>query len=149
LGTRFLYCENNPPFLFTENETNNERIFGTPNAGPYVKDGIHRYLVDGQYDGVNPSQTGTKVSADYRLTVNAGQTRTIWLRLTDRPPSAMTEPFGTRFGDVVRARRSEADEFYRAVTPTRLSKEEARVMRQALAGMLWTKQYFGYDVDQW
>ena len=86
LGDRFLYCEGEVPLLFTENETNNERIFGTPNAGRYVKDGIHNYMVSGQQDAVNPDM-GTKASAQYRLTVDGGKTATIWLRLTASPRS--------------------------------------------------------------
>jgi len=149
LGDRFLYCETEVPLLFTENETNNERIFGTPNAGRYVKDGIHNYLIGGKQDAVNPEQTGTKVSAHHQLTVGAGKTVTIWLRLSDVSPAAMGEAFGDQFGQIMQVRRREADEFYRAITPSRLGADEARVMRQALAGMLWTKQYFGFEVDKW
>jgi hypothetical protein len=149
LGDRFLYCETEVPLLFTENETNNERIFGTPNAGRYVKDGIHNYLIGGKQDAVNPEHTGTKVSAHHQLTVGAGKTVTIWLRLSDVAPAAMGEAFGDQFGQIMQIRRREADEFYRAITPGRLGTDEARVMRQALAGMLWTKQYFGFEVDKW
>ena len=149
LGDRFLYCETDVPLLFTENETNNERIFGTPNTSPYVKDGIHNYVVAGKQDAVNPKPFGTKASAHYQLTVGAGRTATIWLRLTDQSPTAMTEPFGSRFAQIVQSRRREADDFYRMITPDRLSADEARVMRQALSGMLWTKQYFGFDLDKW
>ena len=149
LGDRFLYCETEVPLLFTENETNNERIFGTPNAGRYVKDGIHNYLIGGKQDAVNPEHTGTKVSAHHQLTVGAGKTVTIWLRLSDVAPAAMGEAFGDQFGQIMQLRRREADEFYRAITPSRLGADEARVMRQALAGMLWTKQYFGFELDKW
>jgi hypothetical protein len=149
LGRRFLYCEKDVPLLFTENETNNERIFGTPNTGRYVKDGINNYLIAGKQDAVNPEDTGTKVSAHHQLTVGAGKTSTIWLRLSDQSPEAMGDPFGSQFAQIVQSRRREADEFYRAITPSRVSKDEARVLRQALAGMLWTKQYFGFDVDKW
>jgi hypothetical protein len=148
LGDRFLYCEGDVPLLFTENETNNERIFGTPNASRYVKDGIHNYVVSGQQDAVNPD-LGTKVSAQYRLTVDAGKTATIWLRLSDQAPAAAGEPFGNPFAQTMQTRRSEADEFYRAITPERVTEDEARVLRQALAGMLWSKQYFGFDLDKW
>ena len=149
LGTRFLYCETEVPLLFTENETNNERIFGTPNAGRYVKDGIHESVVTGKTDAVNPEGTGTKVAAHYRLMVGAGKTVTLWLRLSDLAPDAMGDPFGSKFGQIVQSRRSEADEFYRSITPRRTGKEEGRVMRQALSGMLWGKQYFGLDVERW
>jgi hypothetical protein len=148
LGDRFLYCQGEVPVLFTENETNNERIFGTPNASRYVKDGIHNCVISGQHDAVNPDM-GTKASAHYRLTVDGGKTATIWLRLSDQTPIAMGEPFGSQFRQIAQSRRREADEFYRAITPDRLSEDAARVMRQALAGMLWSKQYFGFDLHKW
>jgi hypothetical protein len=149
LGDRFLSCDGAAELLFTENETNNERIFGTPNAGRYVKDGINSYVVSGRQDAVNPERAGTKVSAQYQVTVDAGKTVTIWLRLSDQAPLDMGDPFGSQFGEIIQARRNEADQFYRTITPARLNDDEARVMRQALAGMLWTKQYFGFDVNKW
>ncbi len=149
LGDHFLYCENLVPLLFTENETNNERIFGTRNSSPYVKDGINNYVVCGKQDAVNPEMTGTKASAQYEITVAAGGMSTIWLRLSDRAPVSMGAPFGNDFAKIIRARRSEADDFYRAITPDWTSDEAGQVMRQALAGMLWSKQYFGFDVDKW
>jgi hypothetical protein len=149
LGERFLYCEGEVPLLFTENETNNERIFGIPNAGKYFKDGINDYVVRGEQGAVNPEQTGTKASAHYQATINAGKTATIWLRFSDQSPDQLGEPFGKRFPEIIQARRSEADEFYRSITPEGSSEDTARVMRQALAGMLWSKQYFGFDVCKW
>jgi hypothetical protein len=148
LGERYLYCERGTPLLFTENETNNEQIFGTPNASPFVKDGIDNYVVSGKQDAVNPEHAGTKASAHHTVTIDAGQTATIRLRLSDLAPTAMGDPFRT-FAENMQARQNEADEFYRAITPERVSVDEARVMRQALAGMLWSKQYFGFDVDRW
>ena len=148
LGDRYLYSEKDVPLLFTENETNNERIFGTPNASPYVKDAINNYVVNGKQDAVNPQRTGTKVAAHHRISVAAGETATIRLRLTDLAPAAMGDPF-KNFGPIMQLRQHEADEFYRAITPERVSEDEARVMRQALAGMLWSKQYFGFEVDKW
>jgi hypothetical protein len=148
LGERYLYCEGDVPLLFTENETNNARIFGTPNAGPYVKDGINNYVVYGKQDAVNPEHAGTKAAAHYRISVGASETATIRLRLSDLAPAAMGDPF-TGFAEIMQARQCEADEFYHAITPERVSEDEARVMRQALAGMLWSKQYFGFDVDKW
>jgi hypothetical protein len=149
LGEGYLYCEPDVPLLFTENETNYERIFGTANASPYVKDGINNYVVSGKHDAVNPEREGTKASAHCELTVAAGKTATIWLRLNNISPAAMGDPFGARFADIVRTRRQEADEFYRSITPVNVTGDAARVMRQALAGMLWTKQYFGLDVQEW
>jgi mannosylglycerate hydrolase MGH1-like protein len=148
LGERYLYYEGDPRLLFTENETNTARLFGTPNASPYVKDGINACVVDGRPDAVNPQQTGTKAAAHYTVSVPSRNTATIRLRLSDAAPTALADPF-KHFADTLRARQREADEFYRAVTPARVSDDEARVMRQALAGMLWSKQYFGFDVDLW
>jgi hypothetical protein len=156
LGERYLYCEGEVPLLFTENETNHERLFGVPNRSPYVKDGINDHVVLGKKGTVNPGMTGTKVAPHYRLMVKPGASQVVRLRLTDVAPSAFRRasgyaagPFGRDFEEVLRARRAEADEFYRAVIPSSLGTDAARVMRQALAGMLWTKQFYGYDVDRW
>jgi hypothetical protein len=156
LGERFLYCDGDAALLFTENETNTQRVFGVPNRSPYVKDGIDRYVVHGQEGAVNPEKKGTKVAAHYRLTVNPGECRVVRLRLSDVAPAAFARtngaaatPFGGHFDDVLRARRAEADEFYAALTPPSLDADAASVMRQALAGMLWTKQFYHYDVDRW
>ena len=148
LGDRYLYCAGDAPLLFTENETNNERIFGTSNASPYVKDAINDYVVLGRHNSVNPENKGTKSAAHYQLDVGPGETAAIRLRLSTTPPNAIGDPFIT-FAETVQTRQREADEFYRGVTPERISEDEARVMRQALAGMLWTKQYFGFDLDKW
>ena len=148
LGERYLYCEGSASLLFTENETNNERIFKKPNDSPYVKDAFHTYLLKGKQDAVNPTRTGTKAAAHYELTVAAGEHATIRLRLTDAAPEALGTPFRD-FADVLAARKDEADEYYRTLTPETFTEDEARVMRQAMAGMLWTKQYFGLNVDQW
>jgi Mannosylglycerate hydrolase MGH1-like glycoside hydrolase domain len=148
LGERYLYFEGDVPLLFTENETNNQRIFGTPNAGPYVKDGINNYIVNGKHDAVNPQNTGTKAAAHYQVNVGAGKTATIRLRLSDMAPAVLRDPFDS-FAEIMQGRQREADEFYHAITPQRVSKDGALVMRQALAGMLWSKQYFGFDVDKW
>ena len=148
LGERYLYCAGDVPLLFTENETNNQRIFGTPNAGPYVKDGVNNYVVHGDLNAVNPEKTGTKAAAHYQLKVGAGQTATIRLRLSDLAPAAIGDPFKT-FDATLQTRHSEADEFYKCITPPRVTEDAALVMRQALAGMLWSKQYFFFDVDLW
>jgi hypothetical protein len=145
-GDFLLHCDGNPPLLFTENDTNNERIFGTPNATPYVKDGINNYVVSGRQEAVSPNQTGTKSAAHYQLSVEAGENAVIRLRLSN---AASRDPFGSQFDQILEARRGEADAFYQAITPSRISEDAARVMRQALAGMLWSKQYFFYDTDKW
>jgi hypothetical protein len=156
LGERYLYCEGEATLLFTENETNTQRIFGVPNRSPYVKDGINNHVVHGQDGMVNPDRKGTKVAAHYRVTVGPGDCRVIRLRLCDGAPAALAQgngsggsPFGSRFDEVLQARRKEADEFYAAITPPSLSADEANVLRQALAGMLWSKQFYHYDVDKW
>src|SRR5262249_20744814 len=156
LGERYLYCDGEAALLFTENETNTQRIFGVPNRTPYVKDGINNHVVHGQGGVVNPARTGTKVAAHYRVTVGPGACQVIRLRLCDLAPAAVAEgngaegsPFGSRFAEVLQARRQEADEFYRAITPSSLDADAANVFRQALAGMLWSKQFYHYDVDRW
>jgi len=148
LGDRYLYCEGDVPLLFTENETNNERIFGTPNASPYVKDGINNCVVQGNCDLVNPEKTGTKSSAHYQLNVGVGKTATIRLRLTDEAPDAVGDPF-KNFDAIMQTRRDESNMFYKSITPEGVSEDKALVMRQALAGMLWSKQYFFFDVNMW
>src|SRR5438093_3521475 len=155
LGWRFFNAEKPAELLFTENETNNERLFDSSNRTPYVKDGINNYIVHGQKEAVNPANTGTKVAARYRLTVPAGASRAVRLRLSDAPPETAVSaeghagPFGGAFDAVMAERRREADEFYGTVIPSTLAKDEANVMRQALAGMLWSKQFYHYDVDKW
>ncbi len=155
LGTRFFYAEDPAELLFTENETNTERLFGTPNRTPYVKDGINDYVVHQRRDTVNPARQGTKASARYSLTVPAGGSRRVRLRLTDAAPATVTQKgghdaqFGDAFDALIGARRREADDFYAGVIPTSLHADQANVMRQALAGMLWSKQFYYYDVDKW
>lgn len=154
LGLLNFYSEGDSSFMFTENETNTQRIFGVANRTPYVKDGINNYVVQGQSDAVNPAKTGTKVAAHYRLKVQPAGVEVIRLRLR-RPAApaqqngAMADPFGDRFDDVMQTRRNEADGFYASVIPRSLKEDARLVMRQALAGMLWTKQFYHYDVDKW
>ncbi len=156
LGSRFLYCDQQPTLLFTENETNTERLFGAVNRTPFVKDAFHNYLVHGRQDVVNPAQVGTKSAAHYQITVPAAGKQTIRLRLSDVSPSALAmaygasgNPFGRHFTTVFNSRRREADEFYAETTPPSLDADAARVMRQALAGMLWGKQFYFYDLNKW
>jgi hypothetical protein len=146
LGERFLYCDSAAALLFTENETNTERLFGAPNRTPYVKDGIDDYIVHGRHEAVNPARTGTKASARYPLMVGAGETRTLRLRISD---AALDAAFASDFDAVMDVRRKEADEFYATVIPASLDADAANVMRQALAGMLWSKQFYYYDVNRW
>src|SRR5262249_7953457 len=115
---------------------------------PYVKDGINNFIVHGQNDAVNPEQKGTKAAAHYQVVVKPGQCQTIRLRLTTAAIAGKTSPFKD-FDDVLEVRHKEADEFYDAVIPRSLNPDQANVMRQALAGMLWSKQFYLYDVDKW
>ncbi len=149
LGDRFLYCEGAVSLLFTENETNNERLFGTANASPYVKDGINNAIVGGQKQAVNPDQTGTKAAAHYPVSIGPGEATICRLRLCDKPAGAGSKLFGSDFDAVFDGRLREAEEFYRSLTPATVGEDAARVMRQALAGMLWTKQYYYFDADRW
>jgi hypothetical protein len=147
-GQRWLYCEGTPTLLFTENETNLQRLYGVPNASPYVKDSIEAYIVHGRQEAVNPAEVGTKVAAHYHLTLAAGETRRIQLRLSDRTPDTLL-PFGEAFEEIFQQRRQEADEFYATVIPPSLSEDATNVQRQAFAGMLWSKQFYYYDVKTW
>jgi hypothetical protein len=154
LGAYVLNCEGAEELLFTENETNAERIFNTPNPGPFVKDAFHDYLVGERREAVNPQKQGTKAAALYRLTVGAGRSATIRLRLRaasppESPAGSGGEIFGPGFDQVFAARIRDADEFYADITPPGLDDDRRNVMRQAMAGMLWTKQYYYFDVDRW
>ena len=143
LGTRTLSASGAPDALFCENETNTERLFGVESATPYPKDGIGDHVVHGT-PTVNPALVGTKAAYRYGLEVGAGETATIDLRLRDTGGG-----LGDDFEDVLAARSAEADEFYAALTPAEASADEALVLRQALAGMLWSKQFYHYDVRRW
>jgi hypothetical protein len=149
LGTFVLSCDGDVPLLFTENETNHERLFHTPNESAYVKDGINDYVVNGRRNAVNPDQHGTKVAAHYTATINAGGSAVIRLRLSTGLPDDKRQPFGKAFDAVFADRLREADEFYQSVTPPSVSADAANVMRQAIAGMLWSKQFFFFDGDNW
>jgi hypothetical protein len=149
LGSRFLYCEGAVPLLVTENETNVERLFAAPNPTPYVKDGINAFVVEGNNGAVNPAGIGTKAAPHYRLDVPARGSAEVRLRLTDAAPAAVKAPFGKAFESALADRKKEADAFYASITPASMSADEANVLRQALAGMMWTKQYFYYDVSAW
>jgi hypothetical protein len=149
LGERYLLCEGSVPMLFTENETNRERIFGIPNKSPYVKDGINNYIVHGKTNAVNLDKMGTKVSAHYQFSIGAGKTAMIRLRLSAKSPEEKDDPFGKNFDEVFNARLSETDEFYKSLTPPSVGEDVANVMRQALAGMLWSKQYYYFDANKW
>jgi hypothetical protein len=145
LGDRTLDCDGGPELLFTENESNASRLWGQSNPSPYVKDAFHEYVVSGKREAVNPSMTGTKTATHYRLEVPAGGSKAVRLRLSAKPPA---DPFGT-FDQTFATRLADANEFYDRITPRSLSEDERRVQRQALAGMLWSKQYYYFDMDKW
>jgi hypothetical protein len=147
LGERWLYCDGASELLFTENETNLSRLFNVSNASPYVKDGINDYLVNGVKQAVNPEKVGTKASAHYELSIDAGATKTVRLRLTDS--ANLTAPFATEFDTIFQHRISEADEFYHRICPSPISDDERNVQRQAFAGMLWSKQFYYYVIEDW
>ena len=145
LGERTLQCDGSPELLFTENETNAKRLWGGSNSAPYVKDAFHEYVIAGAKEAVNPEEVGTKAAAHYRLEVPAGGSRVVRLRLSkDQVADAFSN-----FDKIFAARITEADEFYDRITPRNLSEDERRVHRQALAGMLWSKQFYNFDLDKW
>lgn len=144
-GDYHLYVENADDLLFTNNETNYTRFEQSPNDNPFVKDAFHRYLVNGEKGVVNPAREGTKAAALFDGDIAPGESRTLRLRLADnRHENPISE-----FDAIFTKRRSEADAFYDAVQKPDLSEDERRVQRQALAGMLWTKQFFYYNIEQW
>ncbi|HYB53746.1 MAG TPA: glucosidase, partial [Thermoanaerobaculia bacterium] len=148
LRKRYLYAEPGPELLFTENETNTERLFGVRNASPYVKDAFHEYVVSGRKEAVNLEHRGTKAAARYHRTVPAGGSVRVRLRLTDNA-FVSADPFGDEFERTLALRKTEADEFYAAVIPSALTAAEKNVTRQAFAGMIWSKQFYKYDVRRW
>jgi Glycosyl hydrolase family 63 C-terminal domain len=173
-GKRWLICAGQPELLFTENETNNARISGGRNRTPYVKDAFHEYIIHGNKEAVNPQHSGTKMAAYYPVKLGPGQSVTLKLRLTDIEPiagmdrelglvGAITSPghaeraegvpgtndFGAGFDGLFALRQKEADEFYGSRMPKELSNDAKAVMRQSFAGMLWSKQFYHYDVRTW
>ena len=173
-GKRWLLCTGQPEFLFTENETNALKAFNLRNRTPYVKDAFHEYIIHGNKAAVNPGMTGTKLGAHYVLQLKPGESATLKMRLTDMNPlSGMdsseagagasiapggrerapgvpgTNDFGARYDEAFAERRKEADEFYDSRFPKGLSEDARLVMRQAYAGMLWSKQFYHFDVRTW
>ena len=173
-GKRWLICAGQPQLLFTENETNNARLFGGRNRSPYVKDAFHEYVIHDNKAAVNPQETGTKMAAYYPMKLGPGESVTLKMRLTELEPLAgmdsemgqvgiITSPghadraegapgtndFGAGFDGLIAIRKKEADEFYAARIPKDLSADAQAVMRQSFAGMLWGKQFYHYDVRTW
>ena len=145
LGNYTLQCEGASELLFTENESNASRLWGQPSPSPYVKDAFHRYVISSAGDAVNPSKMGTKGAAHYVLDVPAGGSKIVRLRLSAK---AESDAF-SKFDETFASRLADANEFYDRITPNSLSEDQRRVHRQALAGMLWSKQYYYFDLDRW
>jgi hypothetical protein len=148
LGVRWWYLDRGPSapdLLFSENDTNAERLFGVPNSSPYVKDAFHEYVVSGRKEKVNPERRGTKAAAHYRAVLGPGSALTVHTRFVDRP---IDRPF-VHFEDVFNRRIAEADEYYAIVQPPELTEDERLVQRQAFAGLLWSKQFYHYSVELW
>ncbi|HZE88367.1 MAG TPA: glucosidase, partial [Verrucomicrobiae bacterium] len=137
-----------PELLFTENETNTQRLFGSPNATPHVKDAFHEHVIRGSQDAVNPERKGTKAAAHYILTIPSGGAQVVELRLTSHA-EAVHEPLGAGFAATFLARKEEADAFYDAHAPKALTPDERLVWRQGSAGLLWSKQFYHYVVNDW
>ena len=148
LGEYRLECENAGALLFTENESNVERLWHCANPTPFVKDSINDFVVHGKTDAVNPAGIGTKAAAHYHLALAAGASQTVQLRLTNTVIAPRAKPFAG-FEAVFANRINEADEFYRQLAPASLTDEHRNIQRQALAGMLWSKQFYHYIVDEW
>jgi hypothetical protein len=152
-GQRWLAIEGAPELLFTDNETNMERLFGQKSKTPFVKDAFHRYLINGERGAVNPAMTGTKAAAHFASEIAPGQSWTIRLRLTDQNLAENHTPanqvFGPAFDALFDQRKKEADEFYEKRIDANLSEDARRVQRQAFAGLLWCKQSYHYDVRRW
>ncbi len=145
-GKRWLFCDAAPELLFTENESDNRVLWATGSRSPFVKDGIGRSVVSGDLAAVNPEHRGTKCAAHYSLTLQPGQAMTIKLRLAD---AVVPEPFGAGFDQTLTDRIQEADAFYDTVAPRDLSEDGKAIMRQAFAGLLWSKQFYHYVVRPW
>ncbi|HEY7369492.1 MAG TPA: glucosidase, partial [Thermoanaerobaculia bacterium] len=145
-GRMRLWCDGEPELLFTENESNAKRLWGVENESPYVKDGIDEYVVRG-LPSVNPEKVGTRAAARYRKRILPGDSAVLRLRLN--PVASPAAPFGAEFDRIFEERIAEAEDFYATVCPEALSPDAHAVQRQAYAGMLWCKQYYGYEVRRW
>ena len=148
LGQRYLHAAGRPQLLFTDNETNDQRVFGQSNPIPFVKDGINDYVVAGKRDAINSEQTGTKAAAHYLLEIPARKSREVRLRLSDKS-EGNDDQFDKAFDDTFTARKVEADDFYESIMPPNIGEDARNVMRQAFAGMLWSKQYNYFDLQRW
>ncbi len=149
LGQRYLYCEGAKELLFTNNETNTQKLFGSANRTPYVKDGIDNYIVHGQKSAVNPEGLGTKAAAHYEITIAPQKKQVIRLRLTEKNVPIRQSLFGRAFDHLFAERRTEANHFYSALAPETADGNLRQVMRQGMAGMMWSKQTYIYEASRW
>jgi hypothetical protein len=147
-GSRWLYCEGTPNMLFSENETNNQRLFNTENQSPYVKDGINDFVVHGVKTAANPDSYGTKAAGHYTSLVAPGKSMTLRLRLSSAAPNS-GKSLNSEFDKLFAQRKAEADEFYRTVIPETVTADQSQIMRQALGGLMWSKQFYHYDINRW
>lgn len=153
LGSFHAHFNNHPDgeayeVVYTENETNSELLFKTPQYTPYVKDAFHRYVIDEQKDAVNPKRRGTKAAGVYRLLIPSGESRTVEARFSHED-EAPQEAFGAEYDTVFRQRRAEADAFYDHVVGPNADEQQRSISRQAHAGLNWTKQFYHYIVQDW
>jgi hypothetical protein len=149
LGDFVLHCKDADELVFTENETNTEIIYDKPNQSPYTKCGINRYIVHGEIAAINPSQRGTKASAVHSLSIGAHASSTIQLRLAKATPESNNDSAYYDFDQILDRRKQDCDDYYAKVMPAGLSTEQTLVFRQAVAGMLWSKQFYNYDIAPW
>jgi hypothetical protein len=149
IGTRYLYCDQSHQLLFCDNETNRYRLWGQPNPTEYQKDGINDFIVSGRENAVNPGRRGTKVASHHPITVGPGQSVSVRLRLTSRAPNELHDPFGKEFDQTFEARKHESDEFYANIIPASLDADAKNIIRQGYSGLLWSKQAYVYNVEQW
>jgi len=147
LGEYYFYYQSADKCFFTENETNTQKITGVPNESIFVKDAFHDAIIAGKNNNeLSKKKTGTKFAPVYKMRIAAGATKTVYCRLANR---LVDNPFAKGFKDVFTIRKQEADDFYAAILPKGMSQDMARIQRQALAGILWSKQYYHFDVEQW
>ena len=150
LGERFLYAAEKPSLLFCENETNLKKLYNAENKSGFAKDGINNFVVDGNSNAVNRENFGTKAAAHYEFDVDAGGSKSIYLLLTKEPLiERERKNFVFLAEQTLQGRKQETDEFYASITPDNLSEDARRTMRQALAGMIWSKQFYHFDVNRW
>ena len=149
LGSYYFYYDATPETLMTENETNTEKIFGYSNTSPFVKDAFHTAVVnnnDDLHEQLKNRTIGTKFAPVYRLNINGGESLKIKLRLCN---DELQNPFNENFNEIFVVRKKEADEFYNALLPVNISDDDANIQRQAFAGLLWSKQFYQYDIERW